>query len=309
MRRHAPALLLLPLTLTACTPPPPAPEGLDDATSYLVREFYAEDALFEAGLVGFMNWFEDEGFELAGERANSDNTDAFTVGDLLAGDVEQLPLVHGHDVEAAAGVVSIAVMECDLATSEDLLARPDQFNVFAGDWTTYERSYTVPREPWQAATTSGQFDPVNERLNPYGDDGQDLTPWARTFMQTENRVDPEPEFGGLADLNEYDLFLDFRHGVYDLGGEELAAFAILSFQVDSVPNPAGDAWLHQTYALEINVEQPGDTTLRMLAVWSELEGAGLSSDTTLVLNLSVNKALASSERISGICSGEFEIPD
>ena len=47
----------------------------------------------------------------------------------------------------------------------------------------------------------------------------------------------------------------------------------------------------------------------MLAVWSELEGAGLSSDTALVLNLSVNKALDSSERISGICSGEFEIPE
>ena len=301
--------LLLTLTLTACQPPPPAPEGLDDATSYLVREFYAEDAIFEAGLVGFMNWFDDEGFELAGERANSENTDAFTVGDLQESDVEQLPLVHGRPVEDTAGVVSLAVMECDLATTEDLLVRPDQFNVFDGDWTSYERSYGVPRADWQGAMEDREFDAVNEPLTPYGDDADDLASWARTFLQTSNRVDPEPEFGGLADLNEYDLSLDFRHGVYDIGGEELAVFAILSFQVDSVPNPAGDAWLHQTYGLEIDVEQPGGTTLRMLAVWSELEGAGLSSDTALVLNLSVNKALDSSERISGICSGEFEIPE
>ena len=46
----------------------------------------------------------------------------------------------------------------------------------------------------------------------------------------------------------------------------------------------------------------------MMAVWTELEGAGLESDTALVLNLSVNKALESSERLSDICSGDINIP-
>ena len=49
-------VLLVPtLLLPACEPPPPAPEGLDAASSFVIREFYNDDASFEAGLQGFMN--------------------------------------------------------------------------------------------------------------------------------------------------------------------------------------------------------------------------------------------------------------
>lgn len=308
--RLAGALLLLVAAsaLSACKPPPPAPEGLDAATSYLVREFYSADDVFEAGLLGYMNWFEDEGYLLAGERATSDNTDAFTVGDLAEEDVGHLPVLSDRVVEDAAGVVSLAEMQCTVTETESLLVRPDQYNVFAGDWTGYERTCVTSREAWQGATGSGEYDPVADDLVPYGDDADELGQWAATFMQTANRVDPAPELGGLVDLDPYDLTLDFRHGVYELNGEELQAFAILTFQVEVQTTPSGDGHLYQTYALEVNVQRPGDLTLRLMAVWSEIDGAGLSSDSAITLNYTVNKALESSDRISGICAGEIEIP-
>lgn len=305
---HGSACLGLLLGVSACSPPPPAPEGLDAATSYLMREFYSSDALFQAGLQGYMNWFEEEGYLLAGTRATAENTDAFTVGDLSEEDVAQLPVRSGRDVEDAAGVVSLAEMECSVSETEALLVRPDQFNVFSGDWTAYERTFETPRARWEEGSRSGEFDRVPEELQPFGDPPDDLGEWAATFLQTSNRVDPEPTLLGLADLDPYDLFLDFRHGRYEVNDEELQAFAILSYQVDVLANASGDGNLYQTYALEVNVERPGAMTLRMMAVWTELDGAGLTSDSSITLNTSVNKALESSDRIAGICAGEFEVP-
>ena len=64
---YLPRIMLIPL-LIACSPPPPAPEGLNEAARYMVREFYSDDATFEAGFQGFMNWFNDEGVSLVGQR-------------------------------------------------------------------------------------------------------------------------------------------------------------------------------------------------------------------------------------------------
>ena len=140
MRRFT--LMLMAVVLASgCKPPPPAPEGLDASSAYLIREFHAADDVFDAGLQGFMEWFDDEGFELVGERATSDTTDAFTVGDLSDTDISYLPVVSGRDIEAAAGIVSLSDMDCEVAQSEALLVRPDQFNVFADDWDAYDRTF------------------------------------------------------------------------------------------------------------------------------------------------------------------------
>ena len=89
--------------LFACKPPPPAPEGLDAVTSYMVREFYSEDELFEAGVQGFMNWFNTEGYTLVGEAAEEGNTDTFTLNDLSAEDLSHLPLDDDGREKADAG--------------------------------------------------------------------------------------------------------------------------------------------------------------------------------------------------------------
>ena len=59
-------LPLIALTV-ACKPPPEAPEGLDDSTNYLMKNFYASDALFEAGVQGFIDWYDAEGKALVGK--------------------------------------------------------------------------------------------------------------------------------------------------------------------------------------------------------------------------------------------------
>jgi anaerobic selenocysteine-containing dehydrogenase len=300
------SLLLFVAIASGCSPPPPAPVGLDNATSYLVREFYSSDARFQAGLQGYMAWFEDEGYLLAGTRATAENTDAFTVGDLSEDDIRLLPVTSGRNIEDAAGVVSLAEMECDVTETEDLLVRGDQNQVFSGDWTDYDRTFVTPRDTWQSATRAGAFDTVNDDLSPHGG-GDDLGDYPSTFLQTANRANPEPTLGGMADLDTYDLFLDFRHGTFEVGDEQLQAFAILSYQIEALANVSGEGNLYQTYALELDVERPGGLTLRLMAVWSEVDGAGLSSDSAITLNFAVNKSLDSAERISSICAGDIDI--
>ncbi len=296
--------------LIACSPPPPAPEGLDAASSYLVREFYSDDATFQAGVQGFMQWFDDEGHELVGESATTDNTEAFTVGDLSNDDVAALPLDdellvdpdsdtwEARDVGAAAGVVSLAEMNCSWTESEEWLMRADQDTIFTDDWEGYERTYVTSREAYEGASSSGEYDAIEEALLPF-EDGFDAAPYERTLLLTENLVDPSPVL--FADLPAYQMNLDFRHGAYEIGDEVFSAFAILTWHAAAVWGDAGDNGLLQTYSVEINVERSGGKTLRMLAVWAQPVGAGLEPDDAFVLNYAVNKSLSSSERMSEVC--------
>ncbi|MCP4871112.1 MAG: hypothetical protein GY898_20585 [Proteobacteria bacterium] len=302
MRRFT--LMLMAVVLASgCKPPPPAPEGLDASSAYLIREFHAADDVFDAGLQGFMEWFDDEGFELVGERATSDTTDAFTVGDLSDTDISYLPVVSGRDIEAAAGIVSLSDMDCEVAQSEALLVRPDQFNVFADDWDAYDRTFDTDRDAYEDAT---DYAPIDEAQDVFAEDW-DGGAFASTLMITSNVGDPAPELGGLADLPGFPLFLHFRHGVHQRGEVAMPYYAILSFNPDAVSNEAETQHLHQSFTIEINIEQTPGRTLRMLALWTEIQGAGLSSDDALSLNYAVNKAQASAERLSAICAGEIEI--
>ena len=302
--------------LLACNPPPPAPEGLDDSTSYMVREFYSDDATFQAGVQGFLAWFDEEGHELVGVGADGSNTDSFSVGVLTDEDVARLPLAdqvlidgendvwEDRDVGAAKGVVSLAEMDCDYLTAEDFLVRPDQDNVFSGDWEGYDRTYVTSQEDFKAASRDGEFDLIETALDPFAGDF-DATATARTVLFTSNEADPSQVL--FADLQSYELLLDLRHGRYDIDGVDTPAFAILTYNTDAVWDDEGKNGLVQSYSIEINVSTTEDTTLRMLAVWAQPVGGGLEPDDPLVLNYAVNKSLGSSERLSAVCSGEEEV--
>jgi hypothetical protein len=296
--------------LAACQPPPPAPVGLDESARYLVREFYSDDTAFAQGVQGFMDWYASEGIELEGQRpdAGAENSDAFSIDDLAAEDVAQLPLLHGRDPIDAAGTVSLARMDCGVVASEDLLVRPDQFHVFSEDWDGYERTFTTSRQTWQDASRSGDYARVTQDLDVFAEDF-DPAPWESSLMLTSNLANPAPELGGLADLDAYIMYLDFRHGSYDVSGEESQAFLILSYIAEPAVRENSDQRLNQSYSIEINVARPGGSTVRMLAVWTEIEGGGMHSDDDIVKNYAVNKAQDSSERLSAICAGEIEIED
>jgi hypothetical protein len=321
MRNALPLLL----AVAACQPPPPAPEGLDDSTSFLIREFWSDDATFQAGIQGFMQWFEDEGKDLVGERATTENTEAFTVGDLQGDDVAHLPLNPqvqtesdgtsiARDTTLAKGVVSLAEMDCDWLRAEDLLIRADQDTIFPNDWAGYDREYATDVDVFTAASRSETFSAVRDTVTPFAahEDGGfsgDFDPeaYGDTLMFTFNDADPTPVL--VANLPAYPLDLHFRHGIYDIDGEPTGAFAILTFNRDAIWGSAGANALLQSYSMEINVQRPGDKTLRMLAVWAEPKGGGVSADSALALNYAVNKSLTSSETLSDICAGVIEVTE
>ena len=297
--------MLIWLSYLACSPPPPAPEGLDAVTSYMVREFYSGDAEFEAGIQGFMNWFNTEGYLLVGESAEDGNTDTFTLNDLQTDDVSHLPIDdYGQDLARAKGVISLAEMNCSWEEAEAYLLREDQDAVFAGDWETYERTYISDRSTFEQATANNAFPDIPEDLNPF-EDTFDVNSVAANMMFTLNRADPTPLLG--VDLPPYDLYLDFRHGTYALEDEEVSVSAIITYMTEGAYDDDGENGLAQSYSVEINISRPGDKTLRALAVWAEPVSNILEPDSPVSLNYAVNKSLASSERISAVCSGEEDI--
>lgn len=325
--RKSVLLLLAVTTASACKPPPPAPEGLDASAKYMVRNFYAEDAIFAAGIEGFLAWFDDEGKDLVGlgpDETQGRPTDAFTVNNLDETDVALLPLdaeiilamnnpedaaddvLGPRDLDEAPGVVSVAEMNCTWTVAEDLLVRPDQNTVFAGDWEGYERTYITSREAFQKATADVDFTPIDEPLDPY-EAGFDADAWSKNILLTENIADPTPLLG--VDIPGYPLQLELRHGVFTPadGGEDFGVFAILTYDPAAVWGPTGDNGLVQSYSIELNVQRPGGKTLRTLAVWAQPVSPVIESGSALALNYAVNKSLKSSQLLSDVCDGTVEV--
>jgi hypothetical protein len=303
--------------LAGCKPPPAAPQGLDDSTAYLIREFYSDDPTFQAGVQGFMDWYDDEGFALVGERATTSNTSAFVIGDLTEESLAGLPLddellidpdhdtMGPRDLSQAKGVVSLAEMQCGWTVAESFLARPDQNQVFPDDFEGYDRTYLGDRAAFEGASASLEFDDVRDPLTPFAD-GWDAAPYDRTLLQTTNSVDPTRVL--TADIEAYPMHLDLRHGEYEIDGEPLGTLAILTWIESAAWGSSGDSGLIQSYSIEINVERPDDVTLRMLAVWTEPHGGGIAPDSAMALNFAVNKSQDASDRLSAVCAGDEEVP-
>lgn len=297
-----------------------APEGLDEASTYMVREFYADDDTFEAGIQGFVNWYNTEGQELLGVAANENSTDAFKVTTLAPEDIAHLPLepeilrdakdgtVAERDPDLALGVVSLAEMNCGWKEAESLLIRPDQNSVFAGDWEGYERTYLTDVDLFTTASEEEEFDRINDRLEPFAEDF-DAEPYARSLIFTDNMADPTKVL--TANIEAYPLDLDLRHGIYEVDGESTGVLAILTYNRAAAWGGEQNAALLQSYSIELNLERPNGNTLRMLTVWAEpFDRSGIiPPGSPAALVYAVNKSLASSERISKICGGEIEIEE
>jgi hypothetical protein len=309
-------MTLIALALFACKAPPEAPEGLDESTRYLVRNFYTADDSFEAGVQGFVDWYDEEGSALVGESANIDTLDAYTIGDLQLADIEHLPInmrilldkdkdeFGQRDLSRAKGVVSLAEMDCDWTKAEQLLVRPDQDVVFSDDFEGYERSYVTKRSVFEGGTKALDFAPIRNDLDPWGDDF-DPEDYASSLLLTENIVDPTRVL--VADMEPYSMNLDLRHGLFEVDEVETGVVSIVTYNIEAAWGDKGENALLQSYSVEINIERKGGKTLRMLAVWAEPRGGGIEPDSAIALNFAVNKSLASSERMSGICSGEIEL--
>lgn len=307
--------LMLPLALStvACKKLPVAPEGLDESARHMVREFFSDDATFQAGVQGFMAWYEAEGKDLTGIAADVNNSGAFTVGDLIPDDVADLPLdaeialqmdgdtpvMGARDVTTAAGTVSIAEMECSVKEAEALLARADQENVFPLDWEAYTRTYDNDLATYTAGWEEG-FEKINDVITPY-DGAFTFDTYPNTLLFTDNVIDPTPVL--TANIEAYPMDLVFRHGVFEVDGREAEAVMVLTFTRAAAWGASGTNGLIQSFSSEINISTEDGRTVRMLTVWAEPRG--IDPDSPIATSFAVNKARDSSDCMSKLCSGEI----
>ncbi|GEM_PF-859569 len=307
MRRTIPALAAVVL-FTGCEPLPVAPEGLDEASSFVFREFFSDDATFEVGIQGFMDWFVNGGGQeltgLAPGGEEEEPVDSFVVADLDPEDVVNYPYNGERTLGDALGVVSVAEMDCTWRTAETFLVRPDQDVVFAEAWEGYDRTYTSSRERFEGGHDAG-YAALQDTVDPF-DEGFDAEPYESTLLFTQNQANPVSAFG--VDLDAYPLFLDFRHGSYEVDGEELGAFVIATHIRDPVVNGAGNG-IAQTYSIEINVERPDNKTVRMLTVWAQTLTEGITISDELARQAAVRKALESSNALSEACAAVDQVED
>lgn len=331
-----PLVLAVAASTTACKRPPTAPEGLDASSKYMVRNFFAEDLTFGAGLQGFLDWFRSpEGQAIA--DGSADNT-AYEVSTLEKEDVAYLPLNRdkllaepnaeegtegkyvARDLTLAPGVVSVSLMDCDWEGVEELLVRPDQHIVFDKDWEAYERTYVSSRAALQDAASAGEFLAVDEPLTPYTTDYEDpLNPdfdidaWASAVLFTDNLPDPAvaPLVGNLP---AFPLVLDVRHGLFDLDSdgdgetEENRVFSILTFTPDAYWGDEGKNGFLQNFSIELNVERSDGQVLRLLSIWNQPDILGVDPTSTPAIAIARNKSDASSQRLKERCEGALETP-
>ncbi len=297
------ATVVAALLLGGCgSPPPPAPEGLDDSVRFIMNEFYADDATFGAGLTGLLNWVDDEGNALLDVDPNVGNVADFRLDTRLsAADVAQMPIAHSRDPGDAPGVVGIAELGCGWDEGEELHVRGDQDVVFEGEWTTYDRTYESPRGEFDAARVSGEYPVVAQAVDPETAvwDSDELAP---VFLKTRNALGTS---SAGVDF-DYTLDLHFRHGVFDVQGEPVHAMVILTWLEDEVESTNSDNFLYQVYSVDMIVENGDGSGLRVVANYTEV--GPVESDSELVQVLGVNRILDFAERLNFICTGGVDLP-
>lgn len=306
-------LIVVLVSFTACTPPPPAPEGLDDAARFVFREFYSDDATIGAGLTGLMNWYQDEGYSLAGQGATIDeDTDtegvqpasAFTLANLEWEDLSRISLPDdGRDLDDARGTVSLQEMPCSWQATEALLARSDQHVVFEGTFDSYERTYVTSRGDYEDARDSLSFTPIPTELPDLHAPGYVHDGLEPSLMLTTNHI-ASTELG--VTLN-YQYLLDFRHGLFEVQGEMLPVWMILSWLKEPASGQGGNNTFAQSYSIEVTYGT-GENSLRIFANWSYVDSVIAGPDSPIWTTGAVNKSRDAAQRLSDICSGEIELP-
>ncbi len=292
-------LLMLSMLLVACKKPPTAPEGLDDSMKHLFRGYYGSDEDIGAGLTGLMNWFDREGYELLDTKADLNNVGAFELSTLAKSDVQHLERNDDTDPSTAPGVVSLAEMDCRWREAEGLLVRRDQEVVFEGDFDTYDRDYVSSRKQYEQASSTGEYDPISEVIDP-----NELDAVPASLLRTYN----ETQASELGVTISFDLVLHFRHGSFVVQDEDTSAFLVLSWIPERAESDGGANSMEQNFSIDVNLQREKGRTLRVFANWTEVHSPWFDSDSAIVLSSAVNKSQKSAERLGEICAGEEQIP-
>ena len=305
LRTRCALIPLLLLVVAGCRKPPEAPEGLEEATRFLLSEFYSDDLTVGAGLTGVMDWYDAEGAALEGlapdaeEEAANDFRLTVLTEDLLA---KVPPSNAGRTLDQALGVMAVSTLSCDWAGVEPGLIRADQDVVFEGEWASYARTYHTDRGTYAGASVADSYPAMNQPLEPL-DDGFDRDATAATILMTSNDTGTE-EFGVA--LN-YTLHLHLRHGVFDVQGEERHGALVLTYQTEPGIGATGTNALHQTYSIDILIERPDGRMLRLVATWNDIESL-LDPESPILVRTQVNRINRFATRMSAICDDPNLLP-
>jgi hypothetical protein len=307
----------LALALCACKAPPPAPQGLDESARYMIRNFYQDDAVFGAGVTGYLDWFENGGGkELVGVVATPEtDVTSFTVSPLVADDVAQLPLdaeivlepgdpgpeddvLGPRDLSKAVGVIAVDEIPCTWPQIEALLLGPDPASIFP-TYEAYKRTYLTSSEVFFDASARGAFVPMADAFDPHAP-GADVDAYAPSLMLTDNLADPAPQ-PLVGDLPPFELRIEARHGEYTVGDGTVGLAAVLSYAPGAMWEEGGGDGMRQTFAMEMLAELHDTSTLRMLAVWSEPDMLGVDPSAPIALYLAVQQAQSSNKDMRAAC--------
>lgn len=304
---------LLPLLAlcAACQPEEP----LDPASSppaYLVRQFYADDPTFQAGVESFWAWYQADGAARLTSEPTPEDIAGFVAPPLVQADVAALPLdaelvvgwsggveqIEPRAVGAADGVLSLTQLACPLRDVEALLVREDQGDVFCADWQGYARAYGSPAADflagWSGDLTAGALSPSPLDPAAVGD----------VLLLTENDVDPAPAPGWFTDLDAHDLDVHARHARVVLERVERDVSLFLSFTRGAAWTAGNDAGLVQSYELAVHIALDDQTTLRAVTTWAELAGAPVDPTTPIGRTARQLAVQRTTERLRAVCAGE-----
>ncbi len=289
------------LALTGCpAEAPDAPEGAEEGTRFLMRSFYEDDLTIGAGLTGLMNWYDSEGSAIEGDSPELDAGEAqdWTLEPLEAGDLAPTQSSStDRPLDSMNGIIGVGTVLCTFEEVEMLGGRPDQDVVFGDEWAHYARTFETSRADYDAAT-GGTIPGLPNGIDPLVDD---LNETAHSLMATSNALGTL-EVGVALD---YTLNLHFRHGVFDIQGEERRATVILTWQPVPTEGDGGNNALHQSFAIDALVEVDGGVR-RFAATWNDVESVVSGSE--LLIRLTVNRINTFAERMTDICRGDIEIP-
>jgi hypothetical protein len=304
-------LLALVAIQPGCARTVPAPEGLDDSTRFLLREFYGDDATISAGLSGFLDWYDEEGNSLVDVEASADNAEGFEVAPLEPADLAALPIPDdGRELLRAQGVIGLARTDCAWDAAEALLVRADQAVVFDGEWSHYERAFVSDRGAFEAASAAvaeggDGFAPVGSRVDtPSGGEALDAS-LEPAFLLTENAVGTD-EAGVVLD---YTLHIQLRHGRFDVQGEETPVLLLLTWLPERADGEGGTNSIEQVYGVDVLLEREPGHALRLVASWTDVRSPWLSEDDpSLLISTSVRRIQRFADRLTEICREEVELP-
>lgn len=278
-------LLVLTLLLSACEPPEPAPEDIDDLMAFAFRHYELADAnqarsLADAG-VNLLAWFEGEEWIEEGEDVEEARAAGFsgTVANLTERALDALdPPAATANHETAIGVLVARQQNCTLEDIDRIYVNPDQGTLFPDNYISYSRDQFEDLDCYEA----GDCGVANWRADI--EQSQLIYTYTMEMASGIRRFEAVPASDDAAD--------------------PVVARLSRTWMLDEpVLTPQDDVRFIQNYQLEFMVPN-GAGLVHFYGQWIELEAPGINTGAPIFLNSYVDGLLEYLDVMGGLCQLE-----